>query len=188
MGASPIGAIRIRVEVFRPENSIPGKRSKDQRTPPVHLPARGFSFSSRPGRFVEARALGASVWLARPEQRQLVLKFTGTSFNGRTAVLQAANVGSIPTVSTNLRGELSGRALACQAGGRRIVPGSPLHFGRRLWRAGAPYKRARPGGLPGTGGIVTHGGYQISLMREDPGSSRPHKPAWPRTRPGPAIN
>jgi integrase len=40
----------------------------------------------------------------RPEQRQLILKFTGTSFNGRTAVLQAANVGSIPTVSTNLRG------------------------------------------------------------------------------------
>ena len=28
----------------------------------------------------------------------------GTSFNGRTTVLQAANVGSIPTVSTNLRG------------------------------------------------------------------------------------
>jgi hypothetical protein len=39
---------------------------------------------------------------------------------------------------------ISGRALACQAGGRRIVPGSPLHFGRRLWRAGASYKLGLP--------------------------------------------
>src|ERR1700730_17326418 len=44
-------------------------------------------------------------------QRQLILKFTGTSFNGRTAVLQAANVGSIPTVSTNCGGSSVGERL-----------------------------------------------------------------------------
>src|SRR5580693_6362552 len=42
MGASPIGAIRIRVEVFRPENSIREKRSKDQRAPPVQSAREGF--------------------------------------------------------------------------------------------------------------------------------------------------
>ena len=58
MVASPIGAVRIRVEVFRPEIRI---REKIERSAnPSGASAReGFFISGRPGRFVEARALGA---------------------------------------------------------------------------------------------------------------------------------
>src|ERR1700724_2063187 len=58
---------------------VSGKKIERSANPSGASAREGFSFSSRPGRFVEARALGASVRLPRPEQRQLILKFTGTS-------------------------------------------------------------------------------------------------------------
>jgi hypothetical protein len=53
------------------------------------------------------------------------------------------------------------RIPACHAADAGSTPAARSIFGRQHWRACAPYKRARSGGLPGTGGIVTLGGYHF---------------------------
>jgi len=56
MGASPIGAIRMGVEVFRPETRI---REKDRKiSEPSGASARGFFIFWSTRQVVEARALG----------------------------------------------------------------------------------------------------------------------------------
>ena len=104
MGASrPIGATRIGAEVFRPDE--PWAKIERSANP---------SGADREGFFIfvdQAVVAIDSAGARKPGPRAVepaaatfvFVCFKGTSFNGRTAVLQAANVGSIPTVSTNLR-------------------------------------------------------------------------------------
>lgn len=94
--------------------------------------------------------------------------------------------GSIPSSST-MRPYLNGRESRCQRENAGPIPaGRSIFDGRRLWRAGEPYKLARPAGRVGTGGFDPHGAY--CLMRGGPGPSRSHKPAKSGSTPLSATN
>lgn len=102
MGASrPIGATRIGAEVFRQDESW----AKIERSANPSGPDREgfFIFGDQAVVAIDSAGARKPGPKSRRAGRSDISLFTGTSFNGRTAVLQAANVGSIPTVSTNLR-------------------------------------------------------------------------------------
>lgn len=106
---------------------------------------------------------------------------------GAAAILaRSRQQGSIPWRST-MRPYLNGRESRCQRENAGPIPAGRSTFdGRRLWRAGEPYKLARPAGWVGTGGFDPHGAYH--LMRGGPGPSRSHKPAKSGSTPLSATN
>lgn len=102
MGASrPIGATRIGAEVFRLDKF----RAKIERSANPSGPDREgfFIFGDQAVVAIDSAGARKPGPKSRIAGRSDISLLPGTSFNGRTAVLQAANVGSIPTVSTNLR-------------------------------------------------------------------------------------
>ena len=102
MGASrPIGATRTGAEVFRPDEPW----AKIERSANPSGPDREgfFIFGDQAVVAIDSAGARKPGPKSRIAGRSDISLLPGTSFNGRTAVLQAANVGSIPTVSTNLR-------------------------------------------------------------------------------------
>ena len=102
MGASrPIGATRIGAEVFRLDK-FPAKIERSAN--PSGPDREGFFiFGDQAVVAIDSAGARKPGPKSRRAGRSDISLLPGTSFNGRTAVLQAANVGSIPTVSTNLR-------------------------------------------------------------------------------------
>ena len=103
MGASrPIGATRIGAEVFRPDE--PWAKIERSANPSGASAREGFFiFGDQAVVAIDSAGARKPGPKSRIAGRSDISLLPGTSFNGRTAVLQAANVGSIPTVSTNLR-------------------------------------------------------------------------------------
>ena len=113
------------------------------------LPSTGKSVEARDNRAVEPAAAIIRFEISRGRRS------TGGPLSCKQAI--SVRFRSSPPFAAIAQWQSS--ALPTRRCAVRFRLAAPI--GRRLWRAGAPYKRARLGGLPGTGGIVTHGGYQF---------------------------
>ena len=162
MGLSqPIGATRMAVEEFS-AGKDPGHDRRIREPLRCIRPARGFSFSAIRQSLPSTRQVRGSPDQepsSRPQRHSFSAIWGRRSTGGPLFCKQPMSVRFRP--SPPIRGHSSKVEHGVANAGMGVrCPLGRSNFGRWRWCAGAPYKRARSGGLPGTGGIVTLGGYQ----------------------------